>query len=364
MSRRLTVIALTGIPQVRVGDDLASHLLTALDRAGVSLAEGDVLAVSSKVVSKALGLTAPPADKDATVLAESAGVVAERAAAGHVARIVRSLSGPVMAAAGVDASNTGDESLLLRLPEEPDAVCRELHSRCAAATGVRRFGLLLTDTAGRPWRVGQTDFALGAHGVRVLDDLRGGTDMDGRPLEVTARALADELAAAADLVKGKARGVPAALVRGLPELLADDADAPGAGSLVRPRDADWFALGAQEAVRAALGVPPGSAAAQRVGIRGAGPETRREQVRRAVGVALATGLDAAVDAGPGRVEVSGPDPVVVGMVAARLLTALAGEEVSCGAVRHTATSVWFALDPEPSGPAAKAADSGGHANRA
>ena len=351
MSRAFTVTALTGIPQVRAGDDLAAHLLAALADAQVALTEGDVLAVSSKVVSKALGLTAPSESWEATVLAESAGVVAERAAAAHVARVVRAVSGPVLAAAGVDASNTGEHGLLLRLPHDPDEVCRELHGRLAAATGVQRFGLVLTDTAGRAWRVGQTDFALGAHGVCVVDDLRGGTDMDGRPLEVTVRAVADELAAAADLVKAKASGVPAALVRGLAELVTDDRLAPGARSLVRPVEADWFALGAQEAVRAALGVPPGSGAAQRVGIRPAGPDSPADRVRRAVGVALATGLDAAVDTGPDRVEVTGADPVVVGMVAARLLTALAGEAVACGAVRHTASWVQFPIDatgPAPS----------------
>lgn len=350
MSGAFTVTALTGIPQVRAGDDLAAHLLAALADAGLTLSDGDVLAVSSKVVSKALGLTARGDSKEAAVRAESAGVVAERETGGHVARVVRAVSGPVLAAAGVDASNTGERALLLRLPHDPDAVCRELHARLAAGTGVQRFGLVLTDTAGRPWRVGQTDFALGSHGVRVLDDLRGGADMDGRPLDVTARAVADELAAAADLVKGKASGVPAVLVRGLGELVSGDAGMPGARSLVRPVDADWFALGAQEAVRAALGVPPGSAAAERVGIRPAAGDSLTAQVRRAVGVALATGLEAAVDAGPDRVEVTGPDPVVVGMVAARLLAALAGEGVACGAARHTASSVQLTIDAtDPSG---------------
>ncbi len=347
MSGAFTVTALTGIPQVRAGDDLAALLLAALADAGQALANGDILAVSSKVVSKALALTAPDQDREAAVRADTADVVAERAAATHVARVVRAVSGPVLAAAGVDASNTGESGALLRLPADPDAVCRSLHARLVASTGVGRLGVVLTDTAGRPWRVGQTDFALGSHGLRVLDDLRGGTDMDGRALEVTARAVADEVAAAADLVKGKVSGVPAALLRGLAELVTAEPEEPGARSLIRPVEADWFALGAQEAVRAALGVPPGSAVAERVGIRAAGAEPVADRVRRAVGVALSTGLDAQVDAGLDRVEVAGSDPVVVGMMAARLLAALAGEGLACGPVRHTKTSVQFTIDAAP-----------------
>ncbi len=348
MSGAFTVTGMTGIPAVRAGDDLAALLLAALADAGQALTDGDILAVSSKVASKALGLTAPGGSREAAVHADTAAVVAERTTPTHVARVVRAVSGPVLAAAGVDASNTGEGGLLLRLPDDPDAVCRSLHARLVAGTGVRRLGVVLTDTAGRPWRAGQTDFALGSHGLCVLDDLRGGTDMDGRALEVTARAVADEVAAAAELVKGKATGVPAVLVRGLAELVTDDPSAPGARSLVRPVEADWFALGDQEAVRNALGVPPGSAAAERVGIRPAGADSTADRVRRAVGVALATGLDAAVDARPGRVEVTGSDPVVMGMVAARLLAALAGEGVGCGPVRHTKASVRFPLEaPEP-----------------
>ncbi|MBK6300745.1 MAG: coenzyme F420-0:L-glutamate ligase [Actinomycetales bacterium] len=214
-SGAVTITPLHGIPEIAEGDDLAAVLAAACVRAGVPLTEGDILAVSSKIVSKALGLTAPTDDKEAVVAAETVRVVAERAGASGITRIVQGKAGPVMAAAGVDASNTGGRDVLLLLPHDPDAVCRDLHAALRAATGVEVFAVVLTDTAGRPWREGQIDFALGSHGLRVLDDLRGSVDADGRALEVTARAVADEIAAAADLVKGKTAAVPAALVRGL-----------------------------------------------------------------------------------------------------------------------------------------------------
>lgn len=330
----LHVLPLPGIPAVRPGDDLAALLLQALAAGGLTLSEGDVLAVTSKVVSKALGLVAVGADRAAAVTAESASVVAERATPGGITQVVRALAGPVMAAAGVDASNTGDADVVLLLPRDPDAVCRDLRERLTAVTGVRRLAVVLTDTAGRPWRVGQTDLALGAAGLRVLDDLRGEVDADGRPLLVTARAVADEVAAAADLVKGKTSGMPAVLVRGLADHVGEG-EQPGARSLVRDADADWFALGSQEAVRAALGVAPGSAQARAVGVRSTTPESRDDRVDRAVRVALSAALAAGVDVGPGRLEVGGPDPVAVGMVAARLSVALLGEGVPHRVTRPT-----------------------------
>ncbi|MFC7511034.1 coenzyme F420-0:L-glutamate ligase [Streptomyces thermocarboxydus] len=119
-----------------------------------------------------------------------------------------------MAAAGVDASNTAPGTVLL-LPEDPDASARTIRQGIRDALGVE-VGVIVTDTFGRPWRAGLTDVAIGAAGVRVLDDLRGGTDAHGNPLSATIVATADELAAAGDLVKGKAAGLPVAVVRGLP----------------------------------------------------------------------------------------------------------------------------------------------------
>ncbi|MGJ7440280.1 coenzyme F420-0:L-glutamate ligase [Aquipuribacter sp. MA13-6] len=252
----LAVLPLRGVGEVRTGDDLAGLLLAACERAGHAPGDEDVLVVSSKVLAKSLGLWR--ADRDSAVLAESRGVVAERRTPNGVTRIVRAAAGPVMAAAGVDASNTGPEAhgRVLVLPHDPDAQATRLRDALGALTGSRP-AVLLTDTSGRPWRVGQTDFALGCAGLRPTDDLRGGVDADGVPLQVTVRAVADELAAAAELVKGKADGVPAALVRGCGHLVTRE-DGPGAAGLVRFDTADWFATGTVESVRAALGCPPGT----------------------------------------------------------------------------------------------------------
>ncbi|MEW1960135.1 coenzyme F420-0:L-glutamate ligase [Kineococcus sp. NPDC059986] len=248
----LQVVGLTGIGEVHAGDDVAALVVDALHAQRASLSDGDVIAVSSKVVSKAAGLAAAAVDRDDVVLRESRRLVAARRTPTGTARIVESAAGPVMAAAGVDASNVEGE-VVLTLPHDPDATARALRTRLHELTGAV-VGVVVTDTAGRPWRAGQTDFALGTAGIDPLDDLRGSLDTSGRELSVTARAVADELAAAADLVKGKAEGVPAALFRGLADLVLplDDAG-PGARSTVRSGPGDWFRLGHVEAVRAALG---------------------------------------------------------------------------------------------------------------
>jgi coenzyme F420-0:L-glutamate ligase/coenzyme F420-1:gamma-L-glutamate ligase len=241
--------------------------------------------------------------------------------------VVRSVAGPVMAAAGVDGSNTGERGGWLLLPDDPDGVCRELHGALTARHGVR-LGVVLSDTSGRPWRVGQTDFALGAHGLAIVEDLRGGHDADGRPLEVTARAVADEIAAAADLVKGKAHRVPAALVRGLATLVTGCEDrTEGAAQLVRTGPTDWFALGRVEAVRAALGVAPGSADSAAVGILPAAPGTRREAVRRAVALALHAVPEGRADLGEESVRLGADGPYGLGRLVARLEAALWSESL-------------------------------------
>ncbi len=323
MSEPVSVIPLSGIPEVREGDDLAEVVALGLTASGVRLVDGDVVVVSSKIASKALGLVTDDPDRERVVAGESGAVVAERDVDGRVTRVVRAKAGPVMAAAGVDASNTGDRGGLLLLPHDPDAVCAVLHAALAAAHGVR-VGVVLSDTAGRPWRVGQVDFALGAHGVRVVDDLRGGVDADGRELSVTSRALADELAAAADLVKGKVGAVPVAVVRGLVDALVEDSDADhdGGRSLVRTGPSDWFAMGRVEAVRAALGIEPGSADSDRVGLVPAGPTTQQAAVGRAVRVALHGHEAASADVGADSVTLSAETAYELGVVTARLQTAL------------------------------------------
>jgi coenzyme F420-0:L-glutamate ligase / coenzyme F420-1:gamma-L-glutamate ligase len=321
----LTLTPLVGMPEVRAGADLAGLLVAAVERSDEQLLDGDVLVVSSKVVSKALGLWAEAgADRDAVIARQSRRVVAERRSGERLTRIVQSASGPVMAAAGVDASNTGDADRLLLLPDDPDAEARRLRSALVAGSGCRRLGLVLSDTAGRPWRAGQVDFALGAAGLAVLDDLRGGVDADGRPLAVTARALADELAAAADLVKGKADGVPAALVRGAGGWVVEH-DSDGAAALVRTGPEDWFGYGHAEAVRAALGVEPGSPAAADCGVAAVHPEPVTDRIARAVRVALHGLPDVGIDVGSSDVRVSADDPFTLGRAVARVEVALWGE---------------------------------------
>lgn len=346
MSGRVTVTPVSGIPEVHEGDDLAALIDAGLQHSGLDLVDGDIVVVSSKIASKALGLLSDEADKDAVVASQTATVVAERALEGRVTRVVRSLAGPVMAAAGVDGSNTGDRGGWLLLPEDPDAVCRDLHVALTARHGVR-LGVVLSDTAGRPWRVGQTDFALGAHGLAVVDDLRGDVDADGRPLQVTTRAVADEVAAAADLVKGKARRVPAAVVRGLGCLVTRSGEGAGAAQLIRTGQADWFGLGRIEAVRAALGVEPGSADSQAVGLVPVGPSSRRESVRRAVALALHDVPGGRADVGDETVRLGADSAYELGRLAARLEVALGSESFlgRSGAPSADGCSVDVALEP-------------------
>jgi coenzyme F420-0:L-glutamate ligase/coenzyme F420-1:gamma-L-glutamate ligase len=323
----LRVLPVPGLPEVEPGDDLAALIVSRVTAAGLDVLEGDVLVVSSKVASKAHGLLA--ADRAAAVRAATRRVVAERALEdGRVTRVVESAAGPVMAAAGVDVSNTGGLEGVLLLPEDPDGVCVSLLERLRLAFEVERLAVVLSDTSGRPWRMGQVDFALGAAGLCVVDDLRGSSDADGRTLSVTTRAIADEVAAAADLVKGKAAGVPVAVLRGLGEFVTGSVGEPGGRSLVRTGREDWFAMGAVEAVRAALGVEPGSELAERVGIPSISDEPVAARIRRAVAVAMAgqaldegVGVDVGVDA----LVVTGGDPVDRGIVAARIGMALWGE---------------------------------------
>ncbi|WP_406505079.1 coenzyme F420-0:L-glutamate ligase [Streptomyces sp. NBC_01602] len=249
------VWALPGMPEVRAGDNLAK--LIAATEPG--LVDGDILLVTSKIVSKAEGRIVEAADREAAIDAETVRVVARRG----TLRIVENRQGLVMAAAGVDASNTPAGTVLL-LPEDPDASARTIRDGLRDTLGVE-VGVVVTDTFGRPWRNGLTDVAIGAAGVRVLDDLRGGTDAYGNPLSATVVATADELASAGDLVKGKAEGLPVAVVRGLShavdmgagaEVSGRGADAggvePGARALVRVAADDMFRLGTSEAVREAV----------------------------------------------------------------------------------------------------------------
>lgn len=337
---RIEAFGVSGIGEVAAGADLAGLLVRALHATGDELRDGDLLVVSSKVVSKAAGRSVIATSRDAAVDAETVRVVAERSTPRGLTRVVQSRSGPVLAAAGVDNSNVPLGTVLL-LPADPDASARELRHRLRELTG-RRLGVLISDTLGRPWRDGQVDAAIGAAGVAVTDDLRGGQDGYGNGLEVTVRAVADELAGLADLVKGKLDGVPAAVVRGLAGLVLD-ADGAGASALLRAADEDWFRLGHVEAVRSALGVPPGTPGLPPAVLPPGGAVDR---LTRAAAVALAAPspwpeagrLDVTVTAGPDRPElavarVSGPSPaateatLALGALVQRLLAAAWAEDL-------------------------------------
>jgi coenzyme F420-0:L-glutamate ligase/coenzyme F420-1:gamma-L-glutamate ligase len=347
----LTVVPVVGVGEVRAGTDLAAILLDALTASGVGLRAGDCLVVSSKVVSKSLGLTWAGTREDA-VAAGTVRVVAERRAAAGVTRVVESVAGPVMAAAGVDASNTGPSAQLLVLPEDPDAEAARLREGLLSLLelpSATALAVVLSDTAGRPWRDGMTDLALGSAGLAVLEDLRGATDHDGRPLAVTMRALADEVAAAADLVKGKSDGIPAALVRGL-DAAWFSPDASGARALVRVGPGDWFALGHVEAVRSALGVVAGSAGSEEVGIRSVQPgEPLAVRVGRVVALALLDvpegSADVGVDAGAGTAEVTlgASDGYELGRLVVRVEVAAASEGLGTRLVGRSAATVTVAL---------------------
>jgi coenzyme F420-0:L-glutamate ligase / coenzyme F420-1:gamma-L-glutamate ligase len=199
--------------------------------------------LGSKVVSKAEGRTVRAPDREQAIDEESVRLVAQRGAT----RVVETRHGLVLAAAGVDASNT-DPGTVVLLPVDPDASARAVRARLRELTG-RLLAVVVTDTAGRPWRLGLTDIAIGVAGLAPLDDLRGRVDAYGQPLEQTVVAVADEVAAAADLVRPKSSLVAAAVVRGLARYVVED-DGPGATTVVRPADEDMFRWGHREVVAA------------------------------------------------------------------------------------------------------------------
>jgi coenzyme F420-0:L-glutamate ligase/coenzyme F420-1:gamma-L-glutamate ligase len=250
----LRILPVHGIGEVRPGDDLAALLTAGLDRSGIRLRDGDVLCVSTKIVSKALDLLVPKEEKQARIEDATVHLVSRRRGTRVVTSVVQIPSGPVMAAAGIDGSNV-PEGMVLLLPEDPDAQAEALRSALAAVSGAR-IGVVLTDTSSRIWRVGVGDIALGAAGITALQDLRGSADATGRTLSVTVRDLADELASAADLVKGKAEGVPVAVLRGVPDAVVDPAEAVPAAALSRPGQDDWFRRPSLESVWEAIGLGP------------------------------------------------------------------------------------------------------------
>nr|WP_131785050.1 coenzyme F420-0:L-glutamate ligase [Protofrankia symbiont of Coriaria ruscifolia] len=248
MSEALSVTAVTGIGEIRAGDDLTTVIATALAAHGIPLRDGDVLVVTSKIVSKAEGrLIAVDGDREAVRLAAVEAETVREVAGRGSTRIVETRHGFVLANAGVDASNVTKDEIAL-LPVDPDASARALVDGLRARLGVS-VGVVVSDTAGRPWRAGLTDHAIGVAGMAALRSHVGDIDPYGNELGMTEIAEADELAAAADLVKRKLSGVPVALVRGF-RALADDGR--GARALVRPAAEDMFRLGTVEARRSAV----------------------------------------------------------------------------------------------------------------
>ena len=250
MTRRLELIALPGLPMVEPGDDLAGIISDGLERAGTGLEAGDILVVAQKIVSKAEGRYAFPAEttpspdakrlaalthKDPThveiLLEETAEIVRHRP--GVV--VVEHRLGHVMANAGIDHSNIEAGRLLL-LPRDPDASARGLRAALAERWGIAP-GVIVSDSFGRAWRVGTCGVAIGIAGLSAIDDRRGEPDLFGQPLEVTIVGQADEIAAAASILQGQAdEATPVVLVRGL-SLPEDDS---GVGPLLRDRATDLF----------------------------------------------------------------------------------------------------------------------------
>jgi dehydro coenzyme F420 reductase / coenzyme F420-0:L-glutamate ligase / coenzyme F420-1:gamma-L-glutamate ligase len=275
------IVPVRGLPEFRPGDDL----VTALAAAAPWLVDGDVVVVTSKVVSKVEGrLITVPADPPARDAARRNLVAAEaqRVLARHGRTLItQNWLGVVQAASGVDASNVERHEVAL-LPVDPDASAARLRAGLAAQLDVD-VAVVITDTMGRAWRVGQTDAAIGAAGLGVLHRYAGAVDRHGNELVMTEVAVADEIAAAADLVKGKLTGVPVAVLRGL----ARHDDASTAADLIRPLAEDLFWLGTEAAIEQGQAAGRADAVLMRRSVRSYRPDpVDPELLRRAVAVAL------------------------------------------------------------------------------
>ena len=226
----LWIVPLTGVPEIRPGDDLAAQVAGALERAG-GLEESDVVVVAHKVVSKAEGRVERADDELAVVRREARAVRRRR---GDLV-IAETEHGFVCASAGVDHSNAPGSGTLVLLPHDPDASARALQTALGERSGVPP-AVIVSDSFGRAWRQGTTDVAIGVAGLAPLLDLRGTRDGSGGLLRSTVVAVADELAGAAELVMGKAAGIPAARIRGYRAPSGEGS----ARDLVMPRERDLF----------------------------------------------------------------------------------------------------------------------------
>ena len=230
----VSIIPLEGIGEARPGDDVTELLIGGLEASQVTLRDGDVVVVTHKLVSKAEGriveLGADPEAHRKLILEEASAILRRRDAL----VITETAHGFVCANAGVDRSNVAPGRAVL-LPVDPDRSARRIRARILNAFGVS-VGVVVTDTFGRAWRHGLTDVAIGVAGIPAIVDHRGTLDTFGNTLEVTEVAIADEIAAAADLVMGKATGIPAAVMRGLELPIGDGS----ASDLVRDPSEDLF----------------------------------------------------------------------------------------------------------------------------
>lgn len=245
----LRVTPVSGLPEVTEGMAIGE-----LIAASAEIEDGDVVVVSQKIVSKAEGrvrrlssvLPGGEARRLAAVLGKEPAMVElileeskEVLRAERGVLIVETRHGFVCANAGIDSSNLPEPDTVCLLPEDPDASARRIRTEIRAATGVT-VAMIVSDSFGRAWRLGQAEVAIGCAGIAPLDDWRGRSDTAGRELEATLIAIADEAAAAADLVRDKTSRVPAAIVRGLDRFVSSRADGPGAAALRRPRNEDLF----------------------------------------------------------------------------------------------------------------------------
>ena len=241
---------LAGLPEIEAGEDLAALIAAA---AGGELRDGDIVVIAHKVVSKAQGRLRRLAEiepgaqarelaalhgKDPRHVQAILDEADELVRAEHGVLIVRTRHGFVCANAGVDESNAPEEGVVILLPLDPDGAARSLRARLRELSG-RTLAVVITDSFGRAWRLGQLDCAIGAAGLRALDDWRGRGDRRGRELHASVIAVADAVAAAADLVRGKDSGEPVVIVSGLGAHVQPD-DGPGAAALVRARAEDLF----------------------------------------------------------------------------------------------------------------------------
>lgn len=318
MTPQLQIWGVEGLPEVGAGDNIGELLI----RAETGLRDGDVLIVTSKIVSKAQGRLVPGSRGD-HLDAESVRVVARR---GDTA-IVETPHGFVMAPAGIDASNV-PEGVVALLPTDPDGAAADIRDHVLVHADAD-VAVIISDTMGRPWRDGVIDTAIGAAGLDVLWDLRGTRDAAGHLLEATVIAIADELASAGDLVKGKLTSTPIAVIRGFP--FTRNESERGARPLIRPSADDMFRLGTREAMQSVVtGSAPVTLDSQDQ------ERIDQELVRQCVALVGSASVTLSV-AERGRLVTASGDPLDIGFVLGRLAAALAAEGLRCTAPAPTGT---------------------------